>query len=83
MRQTTRTSLVANQAVGPASAANEIARLWHTSAFDLEGRRQLLARALAAGRPVGMRSWAGNCDQDTGYSDSDGPVNTPSTTRPK
>jgi hypothetical protein len=54
------------------SVAEEIARLWHTSAFDLEGRRQLLTRALAAGRPVGTRYWAGDCKQDTGSSESDG-----------
>lgn len=26
-----------------------------------------------AGRPVGMRSWAGHYEQDTGYGESDGP----------
>jgi hypothetical protein len=69
---------MAEELVERPSAPDEIARLWHTSAFDLEGRRQLLTKALAAGRPLGMRSWAGNCEQDTGYSDPDGPdIDTP------
>jgi hypothetical protein len=56
------------------SAEDDIARFWHIPAVDLEGRRRLLrARALAAGRPAGMRSWADDNAHDTGRSDRDGP----------
>jgi hypothetical protein len=74
---------VTEELVEPPSAADDIARLWHTSAFDLERRRQLLTKALAAGRPVGMMSWAGHCEQDTGNSDSEGPNHATPTPHPK
>lgn len=59
---------VADEILETPSAADEIARFWHTPAFDLEGRQQLLARALASGRPAGMRSWADDSEQDAGHS---------------
>jgi hypothetical protein len=61
---------MADEIMEPTSAADEIAQFWHTPAFDLEGRQHLLARALAAGRPVGMRSWADDSEHDTGHSDA-------------
>ena len=65
---------VADEILKALSAADEIAQFWHAPALDLEGRRrQLLARAMAAGRPAGMRSWADDSPQDTGYSDFDRP----------
>ena len=55
------------------SASDEIAQFWHATAFDLGRRQQLLSRALAAGRPAGMRSWAHDGKQDTENTDADGP----------
>jgi len=65
---------VADEILETPSAADEIARFWNAPALDLESRRrQLLARALAAGRPAGMKSWADDSAHDTGYSDSERP----------
>jgi hypothetical protein len=55
------------------SASDEIAQFWHATAFDHGRRQQLLARALAAGRPAGMRSWAHDDKQDAKITDADGP----------
>lgn len=59
---------VADEILETPAAADEIVRFWHTPALDLEGRRQLLARALAAGRPAGMKSWADDGAHDTACS---------------
>jgi len=41
-----------------AFAVGEFARAWQSEALDVNFRQQLLARALAAGRPPGMSTWA-------------------------
>jgi hypothetical protein len=69
---------VANDLLQTPSAADAIAQLWHTPALDLEHRQQLLARALAAGRPAGMKSWADSWTDD-GEQDSGGSLLAPLT----
>jgi hypothetical protein len=52
-------------------AAAEIVQVWHSPAVDLRARQRLLARALAAGRPPGMTTWADEAgDQDAAPSHS-------------
>jgi len=55
------------------SASDEIAQFWHATAFDLGRRQELLARALAARRPVGMRSWAHDGKPDTEIAGAESP----------
>lgn len=65
---------MADEILDTPSAADELVQFWHTPALDIEDRRrQLLARALAAGRPAGMSSWADDSAHDTGCNDSNGP----------
>lgn len=65
---------VADEDLETPFASDEIAQLWHATAFDIGRRQQLLTRALAAGRPAGMRSWARDGKQDTEITDADGPL---------
>jgi hypothetical protein len=64
---------VADEDLETPSASDEIAQFWNATAFDLRRRQQFLARSLAAGRPVVMRSWAHDGKQDTEITDADGP----------
>jgi hypothetical protein len=41
-----------------AFAVDEFALAWRCEALDVDSRQELLARALAAGRPPGMSTWA-------------------------
>lgn len=42
------------------SAMDELDQSWQCPEVDVEFRQRLLGRALAAGRPAGMRTWAEN-----------------------